>query len=361
MKTIRMLALCAIVLCACVGIASAQDSTTKSPKKKTKVTFFDNQTPLDITITVNIKQIQRDKGDSVPWRNATLTSTGTDGVAKTIPIKMRTRGIWRLKKCEYPPIRLNFAKNAAKGTEFEGLDKPKLVSFCRDADIHEQYILEEFQLYRVYNQLTPNSHKVRLIRLTYVDSASGKMAAKRYAFIEEEADAMADRLGGRMIKDKGARADDMDDYAMALYSIFQFMIGNTDVSVTALHNAELLTLPTGLLIPIAYDFDFSGAVNTSYATPDPKLQMESVRERRYRGYCVPKPQLDSAVAQFNLKKQDIYALYEDNLGKMIAPRLRDSVRDYFNAFYDIINQPRSLKSYITDYCLPRDKSDAPNR
>jgi hypothetical protein len=89
--------------------------------------------------------------------------------------------------------------------------------------------------------------------------------------------------------------------------------------------------------------------------------MESVRERRYRGYCVPKPQLDSAVAQFNLKKQDIYALYEDNLGKMIAPRLRDSVRDYFNAFYDIINQPRSLKSYITDYCLPRDKSDAPNR
>src|SRR5205085_11264889 len=102
-----------------------------------------NETPLDVTITVNLKQLQRDRGDSVPWRSATLTTTGADGVQKTIPIKLKTRGIWRRKKCEYPPVRLNFGKT--KGTEFEGLDKPKLVNFCRDTDIHEQYVIEEFQ------------------------------------------------------------------------------------------------------------------------------------------------------------------------------------------------------------------------
>lgn len=341
---------------------AAQDSTkTPKEKKKSRVAFFDTMTPLDVTITVNLKQLQRDKGDSVPWRNAALTSTGADGTVKTIAIKMRTRGIWRLKKCEYPPIRLNFSKAAVKGTEFEGLDKPKLVSFCRDNDMHEQYVLQEFQLYRVYNQVTPNSHLVRLIRLTYVDSASGKVAAKRFAFIEEEADAMADRLGGRMIKDKGALADDMDDYSMAVFGMFQYMIGNTDISITHLHNAELLTLPTGLLIPVAYDFDFSGAINTTYATPEPRLQLDNVRTRRYRGYCVPPKQVQEAADQFNLKKQAILALYDDRLGKLISQRHRDSLLDYFREFYGIINDRGSLRDQITESCLPRDKSDAPNR
>ena len=351
------------LLLAASSAAMAQDSTdkAKSPKKKANVTFFDNVTPMNVTITVNLKQLQGDKGDSVPWRNATFAFTGADGVSKTVPVKMRTRGIWRLKKCEYPPIRLNFAKSSVKGTELDGLQKPKLVSFCRDAGLHEQYIIEEFQLYRIYNQLTPNSHKVRLIKLTYVDSASGKMAAKRYAFLEEEPEALAERLGGKMIKDKGALADDMDDYAMALFGLFQFMIGNTDFSVTALHNAELLTLPTGMLIPIAYDFDFSGAVNTSYAAPEPRLRLDNVRTRRYRGYCVPQDEIDMAVAQFNLKKNDIFALYDDPIGKMIVSNRRESVLDYLRDFYKIINDRGSLRAYATDECLPRDKSDAPNR
>jgi hypothetical protein len=352
---------CALLVTA--GTGAAQDSTAKgkSPKKKANVTFFDTLTPLNVTITVNLKQLQGDKGDSVPWRNATFAFSGSDGVARTIPMKMRTRGIWRLKKCEYPPIRLNFAKAAIKGTELEGLDKPKLVSFCRDAGLHEQYIVEEFQLYRVYNQLTPNSHKVRLIRLTYVDSASGKMAAKRFAFIVEEPEALAERLGGKMIKDKGAHADDMDDYSMALFGLFQFMIGNTDFSVTALHNAELLTLPTGLLIPVAYDFDFSGAINTTYASPEPRLRLDAVRTRRYRGYCVPAQEIEAAVAQFNAKKDAIFALYDDPIGKMIQSGRRSAVLEYLREFYQLINDRGSLRAYAMDGCLPRDKSDAPNR
>ncbi len=360
-RHVRLL-VCSVALLSLGASVGAQDSTAaKVKKKKSPVTFFDVLTPLDITITVNLKQIQRDKGDSVPWRNATLASVGADGVTKIIPIKMRTRGIWRLKKCEYPPIRLNFAKAVVKGTEFEGLSKPKLVSFCRDTELHEQYVLQEFQLYRVYNQVTPNSHKVRLIRLSYVDSASGKLAAKRYAFIQEEADAMAERLGGSMIKDKGAHADDMDDYAMAVWGLFEFMIGNTDISITQLHNAELLTLPTGLLIPVAYDFDFSGAVNTTYATPEPKLRLDNVRTRMYRGYCVPPEQVKAAVDQFNLRKPEILALYDDRLGKLIMPKFRESVLDYFREFYSIINDRRSLASQVTESCLARENSDAPNR
>jgi hypothetical protein len=105
-----------------------------------------------------------------------LPTTGT----VTIPARIRTRGIWRLKNCEFPPIRINFKSEDVKGTLFKGLDEPKLVNFCRNNDDYEQYILQEFQIYRIYRLLTPVSHAVRLLHLSYVDSATAKKDATRW-------------------------------------------------------------------------------------------------------------------------------------------------------------------------------------
>src|SRR5206468_2024991 len=91
-----------------------------------------------------------------------------------------------------------------------GLDKPKLVGYCQDRDDYEDYILKEFQLYRVYHLLTPASHAVRLLKLTYADSGSGKTHAVRYAFVEEDPGALAERLHGTMSKAKGALPDDLE-------------------------------------------------------------------------------------------------------------------------------------------------------
>jgi len=337
----------------------AQDSTAVAKRKKA-VVFFQSSSPLDITITVNLKRLRGDRGDSVPWRSATLTTVSSDGVSKTIPLKLRTRGIWRKKKCDYPPIRMNFAKEAVKGTEFEGLDKPKLVSFCRDTDLHEQYVIEEYQLYRVNQLLTPYSHKVRLVRLSYVDSASGKLEAKRYAIIQEEPDALAARFEGKIVKEKGARGEDLDDHGIAMFGLFSYMIGNTDISITAQHNAELLALPEGALMAVAYDFDFSGAINTTYATPEPRLRLENVRTRLYRGYCVDAAVFMKSVSRFNAQKEPIFALYSDQIGKLIIDRRRRSVLDYFDEFYRTVNNSGELKSRIIESCLDRLKSDAPN-
>ena len=39
------------------------------------------------------------------------------------------------------------------------------------------------------------------------------------------------------------------------------------------------------MIPIPYDFDFSGLVDAPYATPPDVLKIANVRQRFYRGYC----------------------------------------------------------------------------
>jgi hypothetical protein len=313
--------------------------------------IFTAEEPIAFTLTANLDRLRHDKKQDSPWRWASLRYADPDSAGKTIeiPLKVRTRGIWRLNQCDFPPLRLDFQKHEVKHLLFAKLDKPKLVSHCRDNDGYEQYILQEMQLYRVYNLLTQYSHRVRLARVTYVDSASGKVLTTRYAFLEEEPAAVAYRIGGMLIKEKGAGPADLDPAATVTFALFQYMIGNTDWSPSGLHNVELIGTTLGY-VPVAYDFDFSGAVNARYATVDPSLPIKQVRQRLYRGYCVPNESYEPVFALFKAKKDSIYALYKDSIGRLLAGDRAKETLEYFDDFYAILADPRVAKHEIIDRC-----------
>jgi len=312
--------------------------------------FFKSEQPITITLTTDISRIRKDKGDKKPWRSGTVKYVDPAGKEHIIPVQLRTRGIWRLKNCEIPPMRMNFARATSVGTPFWGLDMPKLTSVCRDDDTYEQYILQELQLYRIQNLLTPVSHKARLVNITYVDSANGKIFAKRAAIMLEEPLAMAQRLGGMEVKLKGARADDLDPFHNAFSGVFQYFIGNTDWSIPGLHNMELLSQLDGTVIPIPWDYDFSGAINARYATTDPSLTISRVRDRLYRGYCAPPEEFHKVVALFKEKKDAIYALYNDEIGKLLRPNTVKETLSYFDDFYHTIKDQRNVERELIDEC-----------
>lgn len=330
-----------------------------APKKVYDTTgvaeFFSTPDPLDVTLTFNVKRVRGDKGDKPQWHAATLAYTPPNASAPvTLPIRVETRGIWRLHNCDFPPIFLNFTSKEVKQSIFKGIDKPKLTSVCRDDNGYEQYVLQEYQLYRIYRLLTPYAHAARLLHVTYTDSATGKPAMTRYAFLLEETEAIAARQHGKIMKLKGASVDDLLAHQAALFGVFEYLIGNTDFSITGLHNAELLAnVSTGDVIPIAYDFDFSGAVNTRYATPDPSLRIRTVRQRLYRGYCVPDSVYTPVFALFNAKKDSIYALYSDKVGQLLEPKIAKETLDYFDEFYRTINKPSDAKDEIIKACIGR--------
>ena len=331
---------------------AAADFEKALKRAKLSEAFFTAKTPMEITLTTNIKRIRGDKNEKAPWRPAVFSYTDSSGKQVAVPGQIRTRGIWRLKNCEFPPIRINFKSEITKGTAFQGIDKPKLVNFCRDTDDYEQYLLQEVQLYRIYNLLTPASHRVRLLNLTYTDSASGKVYAKRAALLLEEPETMAARNGGPIMELKGAIQQDLDPYHDALVGLFQYFIGNTDWSIYALHNMELVTQPeTGAFLPVAFDFDFSGVINTNYATPDPKLSIQRVRDRLFRGYCESYDNYEKAMAKFNEQKDAIYALYSDEIGKMIKPKIVEGTLKYYDEFYKTINDARRAKKEISEDCV----------
>ena len=209
--------------------------------------------------------------------------------------------------------------------------------------------------------LTPASHAVRLVKLTYADSANGKGRAARALRIHRRGAAgeLASRLSAQDLKIKGAGPSDLEPDQSALVAMFQYMIGNTDFSVRRpAQRRSSSAWPTGDYLPVAYDFDFSGAVNARYAAVDPRCRIKRVRDRLYRGYCVPRRRaIPKSFALFNAKKDSIYALYHDPIGKLLQPDVVDETLKYFDEFYKTINNPKSAKSDIIDR-MRRQEDDA---
>ncbi|QJR37452.1 hypothetical protein [Gemmatimonas groenlandica] len=321
------------------------------PKKMPAPPMFASEKPLELTLTTNIKQIKKDKSADAPWRTATIAYTGEDGKAVTVPVRVKTRGIWRLKHCDYPPIRIKVADKAGKGTLLEDLDEPKLVTYCRNLDTYEQYVVQEAQLYRINRLVTDVSHKVRLVRLSYADSASGKVEVTRYSFLIEDPAHVARRMNGVILDRKGATADDLDPDISALAFTFQYFIGNTDFSFGGLHNGEVIALADGRNLPVSYDFDFAGAIDATYAGVDPQMKVTRVRDRQFRGYCAHQAAYPKAFEQFVAKKDAIYALYRDEIGLLISPNKVKSALGYYDDFYESIKTPKDAQRDLFATCV----------
>ena len=169
---------------------------------------------------------------------------------------------------------------------------------CRDRDDDEQNLLEEYLVYRSYYLLTDESFGVRLARITYADGEDDDDPVVRYAFFIEEAEAMAERLGGVYLEVRQALPGSFGAEDAVRVSVFQYMIGNTDWSMVRFHNTEVLQNSEGVYVPVPYDFDWTGFVSARYARPDERLRIRNVRQRIYRGFCRPNFDFSAVYAQF---------------------------------------------------------------
>ena len=257
----------------------------------------------------------------------------------------------RKSSCFFPPIKLNFKKKEMIVKEMKEFDKMKMVLDCKKGKTYEQYLLSEYYVYKVLNMLTDYSFRVRLVHVTYVDTSEKYKTSTRYAFIIESKEQLAGRVDCIPVDTKNVNDRYTDIPALVNTYLFQFMIGNTDWSIPGRHNIQMIksTDPTKqkpYVIP--YDFDYSGMVNTSYAVPDENLGIESVRERVYRGVCLPESIIKAGINAFIEKKKDIYELYEGSL--LLDKNNKMNSIKYLDEFYMIIENERNVKRDIVDSC-----------
>ncbi len=345
----------AIGFCALLLLASAgneRDANAQSLETEPISLVFQSSEPMQITIEVDLDKLLDDRSQDSEYRPARFSYISEEGDSLSFDAKIKTRGNFRLKKshCDFPPIKLNLKKKEMEGTVFDDNDKFKLVTHCDSRrDAYEEYVLQEYLVYRSYNLLTDISFQVRLARVTYVDSENDREPLSRFAFLIEDNDDLADRLNARLVEQKGISPRLPSPSDMMRVAVFQYLIGNTDWSVSVLHNVELIKpVDQSILLPVPFDFDFSGVINTRYATPDPKLGIDSVEERMYRGICRSSSQLEPVLEVFREKKDAIYDLYGT------FPYLRDKVKrrtlEYFDEFYSTINNERRVRAEFEDRC-----------
>ena len=254
-----------------------------------------------------------------------------------------------MRTCGFPPLRLDLPSKKVDNTPFAGEDKLKLVTHCQGDRSFERNLLREYALYRAFNAVTDSSFRVRLAHMTYIDSARHD-TVMRYGFLIESDTALAKRIAADQIHSNNVYDPMTDPRYMTLVAVFEYLIGNTDWSVWKRHNIAIFqpVAEPRPLLAVPYDFDFSGAVNAPYASPPPQLNIQSVRQRVYRGFCQPDSLLAGVLARFRAAKDSMYAAVR------AVPDLpeRDvrNVLEYFDEFFKVIDNPGAVNRELVRPC-----------
>jgi hypothetical protein len=270
-------------------------------------------------------------------------------------VQVRQRGHFRrlLGNCIYPPLLIDFPKEGTHHSSFfRNHKKTKLVLPCKN----EEYVIREWLVYKLYNLVTPESFRARLVKVVMEDVVKGKMSTASYGILLEEEKQMAAR--NKMITlEAKIKPEQTDKNSFLSMAVFEYLIGNTDWSIQYLQNIRLIATDSATLpVPVPYDFDHAGIVDAPYATPAEALQMTSIRQRRYRGYCATDLQMfDSVIAKYKRLKNDIYHLYTSCT--LLKPAYIKSTVQYLDEFYKTINDPALWRK---DFSYPCDKNGTGN-
>ena len=343
-----------LIILSCIFFFVVPDVKTQvsaSGVKKTSAEkkLFQVDEVLAITLHGNMRELLNDRMNVPKNFPLILSYQKADMTEVSMSVDVSTRGHFRRlrENCFYPPLLLQFPKGGSHLTSlFKDQKKVKLVMPCRQSE----YIIREWLVYKLYNLVTPQSFRARLVNVTLEETKNKKQTAPFYGILLEEEKQMAKR--NKMVSvNRTIRPEQLKPNSFLSLAVFQYMIGNTDWSVHYLHNIKLMandSLATPTAVP--YDFDHAGIVNASYAYPAELLRLSSIRQRRYRGYCVEDVKMFvEVIARYNELRKDIYALYQDCT--LLDEKYKKNTIKYLDEFFETINNPKAFQREFNYPCF----------
>jgi len=315
-------------------------------QKVDSVKFFAEDAIVEMTLTTDIPQMQKEKGEDM-FQEATVSLRFPDSTVIEEPVRVAPRGHFRREYCNIPPIMVDFSN--ATSPRLSPLGKLKLVIGCGTNGNDEQLVLREYLIYKIYNLLEDKSFRVRLLKVNYKDIKGRVRSFSQYAFLIEDDKDLAIR-NNCIKKPKAQYATEATDRElMTKVAVFEYLISNGDWSVPVNHNIRLIydkDNPAAFPYAVPYDFDHSGFVNASYATPNELLGTETVKERAYRGFPRKMEELQATFDIFRNKKESILSLI--NNFSLLQSRSKKELTEYINEFYNTINDKRQVQNIFID-------------
>jgi hypothetical protein len=341
------------------GLAAQKEAAVDSLRRVAQTApLFASHELLELRIEAPLTTIFEDRSQDSEYHPGTLSYVDDSGDSVVLDMRAKTRGHFRLqpRTCGFPNLHFNFQRRQVENTVFAGQNRVSIVAHCQDEKPeYEQFTLQEYLIYRTLNLLTDNSVRVRLARATWIDTDGERDPVTKYMFILEPFEMLAARHGWEVLEVPAVPPSQYDRFNLPLVEVFQFLIGNTDWSVfqkstdgSCCHNGKLIGKMAGPVIPVPYDFDWSGVIATPYARPAPEVGVADVRQRRYWGICRPSEDFPPVFDLFNYRRAAIYDLWRGQEG-LEQHRLERSL-EYFDEFYEIINDSGKTKREILFKC-----------
>ncbi len=320
-----------------------KDATFVKPKKKSLLDVLTTQKLPKLSLEMDLKMLFDDRR-RMNYRKAMASITFDDGAIWTDSIQIKTRGVYRSQKCDNPPLKLKYYKKSLKGRKLNKNNELKLVYPCKAGDDYQKYVLKEYLVYKLNNVLTDQSLRVQLIDLEIKDSLANLEPLAVKGFLIEHREELIHRLGAVMSDIKCMRPEHLSQKDYTLFQVFQFFIGNTDWLLPGCKNSEIISMENGEMIPVAYDFDFSGMVETKYAIPNSSFPVKTITDRYFLGHQKTMEELAPIFAIFQEKKSALIKTIEDF--EHLSKYDRKKMIRYIHSFYKILDKPKLTKQHF---------------
>ncbi len=305
---------------------------------------------LEIDLYFSFESLTNDVGKEPSYHDAWITLKEQEG-PDSLKIKIKARGSFRKNpdNCDFPPLFIQKDDEKWSESVFAGDNKLKFVSHCRTADEEfDQYVVQEYLMYKAYSMFSLYHFKVRLAKITYHNTDNDSLIYERIGFFIEDKDDMAYRNDCRVIEVENLSARQVNQKEFKNLSFFQYMMMNNDWAVSLQHNI-VLVIQSPSLIPVAvpYDFDWAGIINAPYDMPTAK-NAPYLPERNYKGVCKKRKELKPVIQTFNDRRSDIYNLYHNY--PYLTEENKQRIISTLDEFYVIINTRKYLRKNIIKAC-----------
>ena len=224
----------------------------------------------------------------------------------TMRTRVRSRGNMRKQLCEWPPLKIDFRKSELRSNGFSARDKVKLVLPCLEDPLKREYLYREYLVYQLYSVIDTLALRSKLIDLQIQDIDT---LYRTPAFILEDEEVFAARHNAELIESGVIRPEALDRKSYLRLVFFQYLIANSDWDVSRRHNLYTLKLEREKrLIPVAYDFDYSGIVNQEFDPKAMAFPRMDMTQRKLRLNEIERDELNYIIQFYNNKQSELIEL-----------------------------------------------------
>lgn len=306
---------------------------------------INRQDIVEVTLTANLDSlINVRKTES--YSEGKFNYRDSKGVSHAYNVRLKPRGKFRRRVCDMPPLKIKFSKSELEAAGLTTHNDIKLVTHCLNGEpYNEELVLREYLIYKLYNEMTPQSFRVQLLRITYRHIQDNRLESVRYGFLIEDVDELAERIGGKECDDCYALADDLfQPNAERISSLFQFMVGNVDWSMDMNRNVKMIAMKNGTYVPVPYDFDFSVLVSAPYLRPNADVKQTGNMERVFMGNAGSADELYSTLAYFKTKKARLLEIVRGY--RWLSTEERYAIEVYLESFFKGLNTKETAQQMI---------------